>query len=369
MAPRSVLLMVRELGLGGSERQAAEIARALDRSRFEPVVGCFRPHGFRAEELRSAGVPVLEFPVRSFASASAISGAAALGRCVRRYGIRLAHAFDSPMNLFGVPAARAFGVPRVLSSQRAHRELTPRVARHLLRLTDQMVDAVVVNCLSVGRQLMSEEKVPSARIRVCYNGLDTAAFQAVRGPRPGPLQGAELVAGVVCALRPEKNLRLLIHAFAAIAGDAPGMKLAVVGSGPERDSLMTLARDCGVGGCVHFEPATPHVAEWLRGIDIFVLPSKSEALSNSLMEAMASGCACVATRVGGNPELIEHERSGLLFGSGDADGLGRWLRLLAADAELRNRLADAGAARIREEFSIEASARRMGEIYDSLLEG
>jgi glycosyltransferase involved in cell wall biosynthesis len=113
----------------------------------------------------------------------------------------------------------------------------------------------------------------------------------------------------------------------------------------------------------HFEPATRDVAQWLRCIDIFVLPSLSEALSNSLMEAMACGCCPVASRVGGNPELVNPETTGLLFEAGDAGDLAAQLRKLIGNEDLRRRYADASAALIASDFTHRASAARMGEIY------
>jgi glycosyltransferase involved in cell wall biosynthesis len=109
------------------------------------------------------------------------------------------------------------------------------------------------------------------------------------------------------------------------------------------------------------------VARVLGEIDIFVLPSRTEALSNALMEAMACGCACIASNVGGNPELIRAEETGLLFEAGDSTGLATQLRRLTADEPLRRRLAGAGQDFIRANFSLAASARRMGEIYDNLM--
>src|SRR3974377_2527773 len=138
--PCPVLLMSRALSLGGSERQLAEIARSLDRSRFEPHAGWFRAEGFRGEELRLGGVPVVEFAVRSFAGPSVLTGVRAMGRYLQAHEIRLVHTFDVPSNLFGVPAARLFRVPRVISSQRAHRALTPGLRRRLLRVTDRLTD-------------------------------------------------------------------------------------------------------------------------------------------------------------------------------------------------------------------------------------
>jgi glycosyltransferase involved in cell wall biosynthesis len=109
------------------------------------------------------------------------------------------------------------------------------------------------------------------------------------------------------------------------------------------------------------------VATWLRSIDIFVLPSVSEAFSNSLMEAMACGCACIASRTGGNPELIRDEETGLLFEPGDSRDLAEKLCRVLDDAGLRSRLAQAGTRAIRDGFSLAASAQRMQEIYTGYL--
>jgi glycosyltransferase involved in cell wall biosynthesis len=116
-----------------------------------------------------------------------------------------------------------------------------------------------------------------------------------------------------------------------------------------------------------FVPATGQVAEWLHAIDIFVLPSRSEALSNSLLEAMACGCCPVASRVGGSVELIHHGENGMLFEAGDVDQLSNVLETLVERRGLREQLA-ARARSTAEQFSIGASARRMEEIYAELIE-
>ena len=363
-APTPILLMVQELNLGGSERQLAEIAKALDRSRFDPRVGCFRPAGMRADELRAAGVPIVHFPVPSLAS---VNGALRIAAYIREQGIELVHTFDTPANLYGAPAARLGGSPVVVSSQRADRALWPAVYRHGLRLTDRLVDGIVVNCEFLRRHLHNEEKVPAGLIHLCYNGIDTRAFQPVRGARPEALRTAALVVGVVCGLRPEKGLDTLLDAFAAVRGLVPGMKLAIVGSGPCLAGLQDRARALGILPDCVFEPGTPRVADWLHAIDIFVLPSLSEALSNALMEAMACGCCVAASCVGGNPELVVHGETGMLFEPRDAAGLAEVLRLLVRHPVRRGELARNAARLIHDRFSLEAAALRMGEIYSALL--
>jgi L-malate glycosyltransferase len=356
-----VLLLTRSLGLGGTERQLAEIARALDRAAFRPHVGCFYAEGFRAEELRAAGVPVVRFPVTSFIGPSVISGLAAMWRYLREHSIRLVHTFDVPLNLFGVPAARLFRVPRVLSSQRAHRALTPGIRRRLLRLTDRMVDGIVVNSEALQRELIEADRVPPRLIHLCYNGIDAAFFESHRRPGAG-----SIVIGVICALRPEKSVETLLEAFARLNVPQTTARLRIIGSGPSLPSLEQLARKLLDDRCT-FEPATNNVPAALEGIDIFVLPSLSEALSNSLMEAMASGCCVVASKAGGNPELVTDQQTGLLFPPGDSAALAACLDLLLRNATLRTRLAAAGAERMRTEFTVERAARRMGEIYGEVL--
>jgi L-malate glycosyltransferase len=363
-----VLLLARELDLGGSERQMTAVAMALDRSRFEPIVGCFRPDGVRGKELTAAGIGIAHFPVYSFASPSAALGAWKLARFIRRRNIQLVHTFDYSLTVFAVPVARGFTSAMVVSSQRSHRDLIPPHFRGLVRITDRMADRIVVNCEFVRRHLEQDENIPASRIQLCYNGIDLDEFSRRESPRPAALASDALVIGVVGALRPEKDLAVLLDAFARVRQTRGSLKLAVLGSGSESARLESQARTLGISADCVFAPGTHDVASWLRAIDIFVLPSRSEAWSNSLMEAMACGCCALASNIGGNPELVRHGETGLLFESGNAAGLSATLELLIGSDSLRRRLAAAGTQWIRERFSMQSSASRMGEIYSELIE-
>jgi glycosyltransferase involved in cell wall biosynthesis len=354
-----VLLLARELDLGGSERQMTEIAKTLDRSRFSPHVACFRPQGLRRAELAASAVPIVHFPVDAFVSWGAFREGWKLGSYIRRHNIRLVHTFDYPLTLFAVPVARLSTRAVVLSSQRSHRSLIPHKYRGLIRMTDRMAHAVLVNCEFVRQHLQNNEGVPAARIRLCYNGVDLEEFHACPTPRD------TLTIGVVCALRPEKDIGTLINAFARIR--RPGLRLLIVGGGSMLGRLREQAETRGLTGDCTFVPATENVAEWLRAIDIFVLPSLSEALSNSLLEAMACGCCPVASRVGGNVELIRHGENGMLFEAGDVDQLSHVLSTLLDLRVLREQLATRARC-TAEKFSIAASVRRMEEIYTELIQ-
>ena len=360
--------MVRGLTLGGSERQAAVVAAGLDRSRFECHVGCVHPEGIRANELRASGIPIHAFPLRSLRKPGTLLEGLRFTRFIRKNRIDLVHTFDPPMNVFGVPFARLAGTCRVLSSMRSHRELVTPGMRRLLRFSDRLAHSVVVNCDSVRRQLIAEDGVPSDHIQLCYNGIDTDAFHPrERGPIP-EFGKSSLVIGTVCALRPEKGLITLVDAFAQVCADRTDLLLGIVGSGPVLRELQDRATNAGCIERVIFVPESSDVPRFLRAMDILVLHSRSEALSNSLMEAMACGCAPIASRVGGTVELVQHNHTGLLFEPGDPRDLGVQLELLTRDAALRRRLADAAASRIRTEFSLAASVDRMSSIYSAALE-
>jgi len=366
--PVPVLLLARELTLGGSERQLTETAKSLDRRRFVPHVGCVIGAGERGKELRAAGVPVIEFPMKSLVSRNAWEAAKALRHYVEEHRIDVIHAFDPAMAAFATPVARMFSDARVvLTSQRCFEDTIYPRQRIQVRLAHRLAHGTVANCEATRRHLMEHYRLPEQKIRVCRNGLDATRFPTGSRLRQPAVKKANLVIGTVSVLRPEKGMNLLLEAFAAVRGEAKGTKLLVVGSGSERERLMELSAKLGIAQDCHFEPAAANVSPWMRSIDIFVLPSLSEALSNSLMEAMASGCCPVASDVGGNPELVEHGRTGLLFARGDAAALAGRLRSLIRHRELIAIYASNASEQIRTEFTLAGAVERMQSIWEDFL--
>jgi glycosyltransferase involved in cell wall biosynthesis len=362
-----VMLLSRQLEFGGTERQLSMLALGIDPSLFEVHVGCFHPEGAFGDELRAAGVPVTKFPVRSLRGLSALIGARQMRAYFRRHRIQLVHTFDVPMNVFAVPVARASGVPRVISSQRAQRGLSSPGMRLLLRLSDKMVDGIVTNCEAVRQELIQRYGLRPGLMHLCYNGIDPAMYAPSDRIRPAPVADSSLVVGTVSVLREEKGLQTLLEAFAEVVALDSRLRLAIVGGGPTQDKLRGQADSLGLASRCWFEGATSQVTTWLRGIDLFVLPSLSEALSNSLMEAMACGCCVVASNVGGNPELVKDGETGLLFRAGDARDLSAKLHLLLDRPDLRLRLALAATEYIRR-FSAQTMLRRMEHIYCGVLD-
>lgn len=355
--------MSRDLGGGGSQRQLVETARGLDRSLFEPHVGCFFADGLRVADLAAARIPLVEFPVRSFKSPAVLKIGRQMGAYLREHKIRIVHTFDVPATIFGVLTARWYNTPLVVSSMRASRALSPGIYRKLLRVTDRLADAIVVNCRRVEQELIEEDGTRPEKIRLCYNAIDTRRYypEANREPRE------TVMIGSTSMLRPEKGVATLVEAFAKLRRTET--RLLLVGDGKERGALEAQVKALGISDRVEFAGAAADPVPFLRRMDVFVLPSFSEALSNSLMEAMACGCAVVASRVGGNPELVIPGQTGLLFEPGDADDLAKQLERLRNDVPLRRLVAGAAARRIQREFNPEVSIQRFQALYLSLLGG
>jgi L-malate glycosyltransferase len=363
--PIPVLLMVGTLGPGGTERQTVEIAKNLDRSRFTPHMACTDASGFRARELRDAGVPILELPLRSLLSRSYLASAGILRAYLRTHKIRLVHSFDFGTAIFAAPLCRLWGGTVVLASQRGHRETFPPKYRKLLKLSDLTAHGFVANCEAMRRHLVEDCGISKQKVRVCYNGIDLDRFPARVFPQPServPLTGT------VALLRPEKGIEMLLEGFAALHKRKPAARLRIIGSGPLEESLKEHSRTLfGNAAVCSFEPATDEVSARLHELDIFVLPSLSEAFSNSLMEAMACGCAVAASRTGGNPELVKDGETGLLFNPGDAADLADKLARLLENPVLRRSVAEAGQSFLRGRFSMQESTRKMEQIYQDFL--
>jgi len=240
----------------------------------------------------------------------------------------------------------------------------------LLRITDSLVSATVVNSDNLRRHLIETDHIRASHLLLCYNSVDLERF----APRSESAQevsqvlpGLSPVIGSTAVMRPEKGVDTLLEAFAQVASRVSKAGLLLVGGGPLEKRLEARAAGLGLADRIHFAGPVTDVLPWLRRMDIFVLPSLSEALSNSLLEAMATGCAPIASDVGGNPELIHPGSTGYLFRPGDASDLAERIELLSGDSGLRQRLSQAARSFVSQTFSREASLSTLSEVYSQFL--
>lgn len=207
-------------------------------------------------------------------------------------------------------------------------------------------------------------------LRIC-NGVDTQRFTpASTAPGAWPFRrGEHLVIGGVGRMQAVKDPLNLVDAFLRLRRlcptDWPRLRLVMLGGGPLLDAVRVRLTAAGAADQAWLPGDRGDVAELLPQFDIFALPSRAEGISNTLLEAMACGCAPVATDVGGNPELIDHEVNGLLVPSQDSVALAGALARLAREPALRQRLAEASLARVGAQFSLAGMISAYDALYAS----
>jgi glycosyltransferase involved in cell wall biosynthesis len=171
--------------------------------------------------------------------------------------------------------------------------------------------------------------------------------------------------GIIARLALVKDVGTLLNAMQIVLKECPNCLLQIVGDGPERDKLEKLAINCGIRNKVEFLGFRRDIPEVLAGIDIFTLSSLSEGTSITILEAMAAGNPVVATRVGGNPSLIEEGVNGFLVPAGQPKELALALLRLAKDARLRERIGEVNKKKAEKEYSIQAMAANYERLYAS----
>jgi sugar transferase (PEP-CTERM/EpsH1 system associated) len=275
-----------------------------------------------------------------------------------------------------IPAARLAGVPVAIHSEHGYEiEMLaglPTRRRLFRRAAYGMADAVFAVTRELRDYHARQAWLRPDRIGVIYNGVDTRRF----APRPEEhvrirealgVPAGRFVVGTVGRMVPIKDHPTLLRAAEIMAHGGADVHVLLVGAGPELERNQQIVKASGVlSGRVTFTGASGDVPNLLQSMDAFALPSISEGMSNTLLEAMATGLPVIATAVGGNPEIIEEDRCGTLFRPGDAESLAAHLAQLAGSEEFRRERGAAARRRAEERFSLKRMLEDYSEMYRTL---
>ncbi len=341
---------------GGTERQMIELVRRLDRARFEVHVACFHRRGewrARAEELAAS---VVEFPIGGFARAATARQAARFAAWCRRLRLAAVQACDLYTNIFALPAAAVAGVPVRIGSRRGLNPDRTRWHRLAQQASYRFADRIVANSEAVARG-MRESKVAARRVVVIPNGLDVARFRPV-----GRAGGIRRI-GTLARLHPVKGLDTFLEAVALLHRDHFEVEAQIVGDGPQRAGLERQAAALGLSGRAHFAGHREDVETVLAGFDLFVLPSRSEAFPNAVVEAMASALPVVATEVGGVPEIVSHGLTGSLVPPGRPDLMAAAIRELVLQPDRARAMGRRARAAVVQRYSFERTVASFEALY------
>jgi glycosyltransferase involved in cell wall biosynthesis len=364
-----VLHLVNRFWIGGAERQFVERLR-LHPEGFSAVVACMEPSGPMLEQVRALGYEPLVFPLKgSMLQANTALQVARMGALIRERGVRIVHATDFNTNFLGIAAARIAGAKSVVSRlDLGHlRAGFGKWHRTAEKLISRFADLVIANADAVRELCIREEGCKPEKVAVVRNGLDLTHFDglAAAGLRE-PLPEGPLVA-VIGNLWPVKGHRTLLEAVALLPSDLRHVRFICAGEGSERTPLSARIAELGLQERVILLGHRLDVPALLTHSLAACLCSSAEGLSNALMEAMAARLPVVATRVGGNPELVHEGENGWLVPYGDPRALADRLTQLLRAPETARAMGRKGRERIERELTLERMADGYGALYRRLL--
>ncbi|MBB6091639.1 glycosyltransferase involved in cell wall biosynthesis [Povalibacter uvarum] len=356
----------------GTQKQLLEMIRRLDRTAFEPQLICLWESPWMTRNTLPCPCTVLGY--RGFVKSNFPGVVRRLAAMLSEQRIDVVQTFfEDSIFVAWLGAALARPRPVLLSSRRdigLGRENQPwyhGLFGRALPYVNRTFAGIVANSEQVRQYVSQRERTPLSKIKVHYNGV---AFPDANITVPAPdllaTHANDVWIGIVASLTPVKRHDLLIRSFARLGAASPA-RLLLLGEGPQRATLEALARECGVSERVHFEGAVKDVGAYLRHVDIGVLCSDREGLSNAILEYMSYALPVVATQVGGNGELVNAD-NGVIVPPDDVDAMASALQRLVGDRELRGRLGRTSREKALTLFSWEKSMSDIEAYYRSLVQ-
>ena len=356
-----VMHVVYSLEPGGMEFGVVKLVNGLDRSRVRSAV-CATSPGGALRSLVASHVPVFELRRRRGNDPRLVWD---LFKLFMREQPHLVHTHAWGTLVEGLVAARLARVPLVVHGEHGTLQLKSHQLR-VQRLGWALVDQVLSVSSRLAARMVQETRFPENRVHTIRNGVDMARFGAmsrVEARRTLDVGEREFVIGTVGRLVQVKDQAGLIEALALVARAGFRAKLVIAGEGPLRADLERRASELGIAGEVRMLGHRPDVHTVLAALDVFVLSSVSEGLSNTILEAMATGLPVVATSVGGADELVEDGVTGLLVPPKDPQALAASLLQLARNDSLRAEMGGHGRRRAEAEFALPVMVGRYEQLY------
>lgn len=356
-------------GIGGTELNAIRTLEVLDRNRFDLALISLTEDGPLRSRYDRAQIPVHSFPISNLYGPTTIQRALELIWFMRRTRPDVVHCHDLYTNIFVTPCARAARIPLTITSRRWWTSLPRRGHAVGNQLAYRLSHLVIANSPAIARLLVESEGVDARRVEIVSNFVDDASFSALDGHDRRAIRAGfgippgAVVSVAVAMLRPEKDLVSLLRAVAHLASSRPELHLLLVGIGPCEAELKAASQKLGITDRVHFAGYLPNLPNPHQFGDFSVLCSLHEAFPNSIIEAMAAGKPVVATAVGGIPDAVQHDVTGLLVPPGAPDKLAAAMNRLIGCRELRRRLGEAGRARAKALYRADSVVAKLARLY------
>ena len=361
--PVKVCFMIDRLSRAGTESQLLALVRELDRTRVQPSLVLLDGEADLSRALEPADCPLIRLGVRKLLSVSATRAAARLRSFWREQRPDVLQTYFLDAAYFGAPLAKACGIKRVVRVQNNLGYWLTGKHRVLGRCVRPFVDAMLTNTDAGKQALVERERHRGDRVVVLENGVDTARFNRFMFPDTSK---PRVRVGCVANLRPVKNIDGLMRAAKAALERFPRLTFDVAGDGEQRPELERLHAELGLGDRFKLRGSVTDVAGFLRTVDVAVLPSHSEGMSNALLEYMSAGRAVIATDVGANAQVLRHGKDGLIVPAGDSEALVGALGQMLENPMRAAAFGSSARRRVEAEYSRDAMCRRFEAFYRTI---
>lgn len=361
-------------GMGGSERNIHQLLTGLDKDRFELSVACLTSVQL-PENVKDSGLSVIPLREEGIYTVGGLKNLLFLKRLIHEKKISLIVTYHESSDFYGLTLSRLCRIP-VISSRRDMSFKTR--GRHSLayRLMGNNFDSVVAVSDAVKKEVVRRHWFPDEKVVTIYNAINVKeygktnhgnALKNKMGMDPG-----HPVVGVVANMRMIKGHYYFVHAASIIHKQNPDVQFLVVGYDARKPGcsiaeLKQYGETLGVSENLHYIGGRKDTTDFISLFDVAVLASLSEGFSNVILEYMASSKPVVATRVGGNPEIVVHGETGLLVPPADGDALARAILSLLEDKETALRFGKAGRRRVEENFSLDIMLRNYEHLFEHVI--
>lgn len=371
---KNVLQLVNGFGIGGAEKALLELVRRLDRDKYRVIVCSVGQGGILETEFKNYADRVAVFPKKFSFDISLIWKVAKL---MQKENIDIVQTTLFYADVIGTFAAMLARVPVMISWQTALALPTGHLKDDKLRHTTSYkyavkhIDKIIAVSDDIKTFFVEKRGIEADKIITIPYGVDLDLYSCRNGVKKREelnLNAFDPVIGVVGHLSEVKGHTYLIEAAPKICKEFPDVKFVFAGSGPQRETLEKQVKNFNLSSNFHFLGVRRDIPELLNIIDIFVLPSLFEGLPNVILEAMASSKPVVASAVGGIPEAVQHQVTGLLVPPKDPDALADAILKMLADREWATNMGKEGRKRVEEFFSIENEVKKIQQVYDDLFE-
>jgi len=364
-----ICYIIGQLVRDGAERQLYELLRGIDRKIFLPTVISLSKGGFWADEIRKLSIEVIELErKKSFEFARLIK----LTKIIKKFKPVIVHTSAKSANYYGRFAAILNRVPVIITSERSSVNIGITKSKsqiHFEKLLLKFTDAIICNSDNASTTLIDNYFFPLNKVYTIHNGIDGQEYVKDKIPNKSLNNGKKII-GTIGRLYDVKNYEYFLDTAKIILDKSKKSQIefCIVGDGPLREELQNYCVNLQIQNYIKFYGERADVANILDNFNIFVMTSKTEGLSNAIMEAMLMELAVVATDVGGNRELIIDEKTGFLGPVNNAKILADKVLQLIENDRLANTMGKNGRTRILKQFSIEKMVNKTQNLYFSLLD-